>query len=138
MAGREARGGRVMDSHAGALAGLQILLVEDNRDAQQILTMLLTYCGAWVTSARTATGGLKALRRMLPHVVVSDVRLPDHDAIWLVDAARTHGIRVPFIAVSGLDFDESHLVERGFVTYLRKPVDHARLVAAILAAGPSP
>jgi DNA-binding response OmpR family regulator len=122
-----------IDSRIGALADLHVLIVEDNRDARDILAMVLQYFGAMVTAVRTAADGLSHLRSVMPDVVVADIQLPDHDAPWLTGEARRRGFTVPFIAISAGDFDATALAEQGFEAYLRKPVDHVRLVDTILA-----
>jgi DNA-binding response OmpR family regulator len=51
----------------------------------------------------------------------------------VISDARRRGIRVPFIAVSGRDFNPRELERAGFAAYLRKPLDHKKLVDTILA-----
>ena len=121
-----------MDARVGALAGLHVLVVEDNRDARQIFTALLTHFGAFVTTVETARAALRQLRALKPDVVLADIQLPDHSGSWLLSRVRGRGLDVPFIAISGADFDEAQLAASGFEAFLRKPVEHARLVEAIL------
>ena len=122
-----------MDSRVGALTGLHILVIEDDRDARDILSMVLQYFGGLVTAVKTADEGLQCLRNIIPDVVVADIQLPDHDAPWLVAEARRRGFIVPFVAISAADFDPNALAEHGFESYLRKPIDHALLVDTVLA-----
>src|SRR5713101_4287299 len=122
-----------MDSRPGVLSGLHILIVEDNADAREILSSLLGYFGAFVTGAASAAQAVGMLRAATPDVVVTDIQLGDHNATWLVREARKIPSRAPFIAVSALDRDERRLEAQGFDAYLRKPLDHRRLVDTILA-----
>jgi DNA-binding response OmpR family regulator len=122
-----------MDTRVGALAGLHVLVVEDNNDARDILSMVLQYFGALVTAAADAAGALKDLRRIAPDVVVADIQLPDHNAPWLIRATRRLPSAVPFILVSALDHDPATMSDWDFEAYLRKPVDHVKLVDTILA-----
>jgi CheY-like chemotaxis protein len=122
-----------VDSRVGDLAGLHVLVVDDNRDARHIFATVVTSFGATVTTATDAAAGLRALHRAPPDIVLCDLELPARDGIWLVHESRRQGITVPFIAISGLDFDERQLEEQGFEAYLRKPVDHEALVRAVLA-----
>ena len=103
-----------MDSRRGALTGLHIVVVEDNEDAREILRSLLGYFGASITAATGASEGLEFLGHVAPDVVVTDVRLGDQDATWLLREARKIGCHAPFIAVSGLDVDEQALSASGF------------------------
>ena len=126
-----------MNSRVGALAGLHVLVIEDDRDARDILTMVLQYFGAMITAVRRASDGLQVLRNISPDVVVADIQLPDHDARWVKRGALSRGIDVPFIAISANDYDPERLAEEGFDAYLRKPLDHGRLVDTILAVARS-
>jgi DNA-binding response OmpR family regulator len=121
------------DSRVGALTDIHVLVVEDDRDARDILCMVLRYFGAMVTAVPTAGEALRHLQNVMPDVVLADMQLPDHDAGWLTREARSQGVMVPFISVSALDFDAELVGDFGFDAYLRKPVDHIRLVDAILS-----
>ena len=122
-----------MESRRGALTGLHVVVVEDNEDSREIMRSVLGYFGASVAAATDAHEGLEILRHVDPDVVVADVRLGDETAMWLLREARQRACRAPFIAVSGLDFDESAMTANGFELFLRKPVDHVSLVEAILS-----
>jgi len=122
-----------MSSRRGALTGLHIVVAEDNEDSREILRTVLEYFGAFVTHAASAAAALRVLRGAAPDLIIADMRLGDHNATWLVREARKIPVKAPVIAISGLDFDEQRLQEHGFAAYLRKPVDHDRLVDTILA-----
>jgi len=62
------------------LAGLHIMVVEDDTHARAILGDLFSYFGASVTLAISARDGLATLRQVDPDVVVADMRLGDHTA----------------------------------------------------------
>jgi CheY-like chemotaxis protein len=125
-----------VDSRQGVLTGLHILVVEDDVDARAILKSLLGYFGAFVTVAAGVRDGARALREVAPDVVVADMILGKADAFTLLNATRGASGRVPFIAVSAQDFDAAELERAGFAAYLRKPLDHNKLVDTILAVGP--
>jgi CheY-like chemotaxis protein len=120
-------------SHHGALAGLYILVLEDDRDSRQILRQLLTYLGGSVTAVATPTEALSLLRQIEPDVVLVDMMLGRDDGLAFLQRARKRGSRVPMIAMSAQDFDREVLEGAGFVAYLRKPLDHGRLVDTVLA-----
>jgi ATP-binding cassette subfamily B protein len=120
------------DSRRGALFGIHVLVVESNEDARQILRMLLSYFGAAVTTTGSAREALRTLRHISPDVVIADMKLGDHDAFWLMRGARKLASRAPFVAVSGQDFDERQLLQDGFEAFLRKPLDHDRLIDVVL------
>jgi ATP-binding cassette, subfamily B, bacterial len=116
------------------LAGLHIVLVEDDENARIVLRDLLEYFGAAVTATASARDALGKLRRVRPDVVLADVRLGDHNAGWLLKEARRHRCGVPFVAVTAYDYDERALRAQGFAAMLRKPLDHGTLLHAVRAA----
>jgi len=109
-------------------------VVEDDDNARAILRDLFKYLGASVTVAASARDGLSRLRRQTPDVVVADVRLPDHNAPWLLREARARSYDAPFVAVTGYEFEERTLRAQGFTALLRKPLDRDRLVDAVVTA----
>jgi ATP-binding cassette subfamily B protein len=117
-----------------ALSGVFVLVVEDNDDARHILESLLTYLGALVSTAASASDALNVLSQIKADVVVCDVNLGDNDALWLIQQVRVHQPHVPFIAVSGQDYDEYEMRRAGFAASLTKPVRHELLVDKILGA----
>ncbi len=120
-----------MGSPPGVLAGVHVLVVDDNRDARTIFTHVLEHHGALVTARHNAESAVQVLRETRVDLVLTDMRLPDRDGTWVLTRARELGVTAPFIAVSGQDYDEAHLRRDGFTTYLRKPVDQGLLVAAV-------
>jgi CheY-like chemotaxis protein len=122
-----------VDSRGAVLLGLHILVVEDNHDARAILRVLLDYYGALVTEAATSDDAVRTLEQVIPDVVVADMLLGTEDALLLLREVRKRGFRAPFIAVSAQDFDTEQLAAAGFEAYLRKPIDHQRLIDTILA-----
>jgi CheY-like chemotaxis protein len=118
----------------GVLHGIHVLVVEDDTDAREIVGVVLAHFGASVATARTVREALRLMEHIAASVVVTDMALgPAGDGTRLLREARCHGYTVPFIAVSGMDFDERQLLRDGFEAYLRKPLDHPTLVDTILA-----
>ena len=116
------------------LSGIFVLVVEDDEDARYILDSFLTYLGAFVWAAASAEAARSILGQLKADVVVCDVNLGDNDALWLVQHAREHQLSTPFIAVSGQDYDEHEMRQRGFAASLTKPVRPEVLVSTILRA----
>ena len=114
------------------MAGLSVLVAEDDEDARDILTSLLTHFGAHVQAVRTTTEALSTLQQWAPDVVIADMILGRSDGFALLRQARKNRTAAPFIAVSGRDFDPEDLKTAGFASYLRKPLDHKKLVETIV------
>ncbi len=122
---------------ADALAGLRVLVVDDDADARELLQTLLEEAGAEVETADSAEAGLAALRRARPHVLVSDIGMPNEDGISFVRRVRQldpeEGGRIPSIALTAYtrSEDRTKALAAGFTTHIGKPVDPTDLVAAV-------
>jgi two-component system, chemotaxis family, CheB/CheR fusion protein len=111
------------------LSGLTLLVVDDNNDALQALTTLLTLCGAHVLRAGTASAALAYLDTVAKiDVLVSDLSMPQMNGFELIQRVRRHPSRhrLPAIAISGVYTDA-----KGFDRFLSKPLDFDPLCAAI-------
>ena len=121
-----------------SLIGVQVLVVDDDPEACELLATILGYCGALVATAMSADAGLTSARSVVPDVIVCDIVMEHHDGYWFLAALRKQpgGADVPVIAVTG--YDEVNRAERtlaaGFNGHVRKPIDPwelARLVGAL-------
>jgi len=121
-----------------SLLGVQVLVIDDDPEACDLLAAILGYCGALVTSASSADAGLASLARVVPDVVVCDIVMATHDGYWFLSALRRlpAAAAVPVVAVTG--YEEAHTAERtlsaGFDGHARKPIDPwelARLVGTL-------
>jgi CheY-like chemotaxis protein len=121
-----------------SLVGVQVLVIDDDAEACELLATILGYCGALVTTATTADAGLASITRVVPDVVVCDIVMATHDGYWFLSALRRlpGAATLPVIAVTG--YDDVHSAERtlsaGFNGHVRKPIDPwelARLVGAL-------
>jgi CheY-like chemotaxis protein len=123
------------------VARLHVLIVEDDRDARELLAEYLRSCGASVRTAASTAAALAALqRRGRPDVIISDISLPDEDGYALLARIRqmSRVADVPAIALSGhrADAEERARAGRaGFQAYLEKPVDLEKLSQAHPRAG---
>src|SRR5439155_20761935 len=70
------------------LEGLNILVVEDDRDTSQVLESLVAACGARPTTAPSVAEALEVLARHRFDVLVSDIGLPDDDGYTLIRRIR--------------------------------------------------
>jgi DNA-binding response OmpR family regulator len=119
---------------AQPLAGVSVLLVEDNTDAREILEAFLRFVGASVRSAVNADEGFELFKRSPPAVVITDIVLPGHDGMWLLEQIRASTAHLPVIALTGrvLPADTVRLRSAGFDEHLAKPVDLNEVIAAIV------
>jgi DNA-binding response OmpR family regulator len=126
------------DGPSGALTatdGLRLLVVDDNRDAADTLSLLLHYWGHQPVVAYDAATALRAAVAEPPDAVLLDLGLPGCDGFGIAERLRqTHGLgTVPLVALTGWA-DQEHRVraaECGFDLYLVKPVDELDLQAVL-------
>ena len=111
----------------------RVLVVDDEADFLATYERLLRRQGYDVVTAMSCAAGLAALAGEPPHLVISDLRLPDGDGLDVVRAA--HGARdpVPVIVVTGYPSDETRraALAAGATTFVAKPFAAAVLLAAI-------
>jgi CheY-like chemotaxis protein len=119
-----------------ALAGLKILLVEDDPLSREALELVLSAHGASVNSADSVPQALNLLEGDLPTVLISDIGLPGADGYELIRHVRHReaavGARIAALAVSGFsDVSSERARAAGFDGFLSKPVDIETLVARV-------
>src|SRR5215471_8101390 len=128
-------------SQIGPLAGVHVLIVDDNRDARDLLQMVLVADGATVTTCDSAWDALQAVHRDVPAVLVSDVVMPRENAFWLIREIRKlpplRGGNIPALAVTAYSalFTAPQALAAGFDAFLERPVERWELcrVVAMLA-----
>ena len=120
------------------LTGVRVLVVDDEPDARRLIARILQSCGAEVAAAASIDEALDALRRMpRPHVLISDLGIPDHDGYDLIRAVRglppAEGGTIPAAALSAFarSEDRRRAMMAGFQTHVAKPVEPAELLAVV-------
>jgi len=124
-------------SEPGALAGIRILIVDDDRDMCDALQYLLESYGAEVRTATSAAEALAELERSRPDVLLSDIAMPGESGYDLMRklAAREGSEAPPAAALSSFakETDREQAVAAGFRTLLAKPIEPDALVAVVAA-----
>jgi PAS domain S-box-containing protein len=124
-----------------SLAGLSVLVVDDDSDARELMRVVLGSFGAEIVLARSVRQALEILTGpsggQWVDVLVSDIGMPEEDGYDLIrkvrsmDSAR-EGM-LPAIALSGyarLD-ERDRALAQGYQAYLVKPVRSAELIAVV-------
>ena len=117
---------------APAPGSLRILLVEDHVDTLRLTARLLASFGHQVVAVESAPAALEAARREAFDLVISDLGLPEMSGLELMQQLRAQH-HLKGIALSGYGTDEDIARSRaaGFAEHLVKPVDFAKLQAAM-------
>jgi PAS domain S-box-containing protein len=121
-----------------SVAAVQILVVDDEQDARQLLAVWLESGGAYVTTASSAAEALSCLTNEDVQVLVADIGMPDEDGYTLIRKLREHErahqqTRLPPIAVTAYAaaHDRDEALSAGYDVHLPKPVDRDVLLGAI-------
>ena len=119
------------------LRGIRVLVVDDEADAREMLSMILEEAGADVTAASCADDAVAAFERFHPAVVVSDIGMPKGDGYSLIrrlralegDAAGT----TPAVALTAFarEEDRTQALGAGFQAHLPKPIEPGELTGII-------
>ncbi len=121
-----------------ARQSLRVLLVDDNRDAVDLMAHALSLQGHQVSVAYTPEEALDLAERMRPQAAVLDVGLPGMDGQELARRLRARlGADCLLVALSGYgqDSDRARAKEAGFAHYLVKPATVEQLQAVLAGAG---
>ncbi len=121
----------------------RVLVVDDEADFLATYERLLRRLGYEVITAMSRAAGLAAVAEKRPHLVISDLRLPDGDGLDVVRAARGVPDPPPVIVVTGYPSDETRraAIAAGATAFFTKPFAAAGLLAAVqssLASHPRP
>ena len=126
------------------LAGLRVLVVDDDRETRELIKTILEEGGADVCAVPSVSKAVEALERHGPDVLVSDIAMPERDGYELIRYVRsrkTSGASVPALALTAFarSEDRSRALLAGFQMHAAKPVEPAQLVAMVasLARRPS-
>ena len=119
------------------LDGIRVLVVDDDAEALDLATTILTGAGAEVRISTSATDGLDALTQWRPHVLVSDIEMPGEDGYSLIKRVRAlepgAGGRTPAVALTayGRTQDRMLSLTAGYNMHVPKPVDPSELTTII-------
>jgi signal transduction histidine kinase/ActR/RegA family two-component response regulator len=123
------------------LAGLKVLVVDDDPDARELVAYVLQNCGSQPSSAASAEEALELFARERPDVVVSDAAMPGVDGYELIRRIRAlpleSGGHTPAAVLTafGRAEDRRRGLDAGFQIHVTKPVEPAELVAVVAALG---
>ena len=122
---------------AKPLAGVRVLVVDDQEDAREMLAMVLQHAGALVTTAGSAAEALKICGDEKIDVLVSDIGMPEEDGYTLIGRVRSlpsnGGGRTPAIALTAYatEEDQKRALAEGFEAHVAKPVEPSELVTVV-------
>jgi PAS domain S-box-containing protein len=127
----------ISQNHISSLEGLKVLLVDDETDGRELVTIMLEIIGVQVKSASSASEALQTFAEWRPDILVSDIGMPAEDGYSLIRKVRAlppeQGGNVPAAALTGYASKEDHLeaLSAGYHSHIKKPVELEELIAVV-------
>jgi CheY-like chemotaxis protein len=112
------------------LDAVRILLVDDDPDGRKIVRIILTHAGAEVTTAASAMEAWQQFEQLQPHLVVTDIAMPQMDGYALAKRIREVKPAQKIIALTAFPRGRAGMQDELFDNYLTKPVDPVALIEA--------
>jgi PAS domain S-box-containing protein len=119
------------------LAGIQILVVDDDDDTRDFHTFVLEQAGAMVTAVTSAKEALQVLAESESDMLLSDIGMPEMDGYMLMRQVRAlqanQAKQIPAIALTAYagEINQQQALESGFQKHLSKPVEPEELIKEI-------
>ena len=121
------------------LAGARVLVVDDEKDTLEIVSMLIRSHGAETAAAASVPEAMEQLIQFRPDAVVSDLAMPGEDGHVFIRKVRAlpadRGGAVPALALSAHVYgeDRERALAAGFNAFLPKPVGPRALIDCLRA-----
>jgi len=121
------------------LDGVKVLLVDNDADTLQVVRAMLDGSKAVVQTATSVNEAMEMLVWYNPHVLVSDLAMPDEDGYSLIRKVRTlgadKGYQIPAIALTSYVRveDRTRALAAGFNMFVPKPLQPDELITAIVS-----
>jgi signal transduction histidine kinase/ActR/RegA family two-component response regulator len=119
------------------LHGLRVLVIDDDPDSRETVSMILEAAGAAITRADSANSGLKRMREGGVDVIVSDIGMPERDGFAFIHDVRRHPDpklrQTPAVALTAFarDEDRRRILSAGYQKHVPKPVTASQLVQSV-------
>jgi CheY-like chemotaxis protein/two-component sensor histidine kinase len=121
-----------------SLAGLRVLIVDDEPDTRGLLRKVLEGCDSEVMTVGSAAEAVEAFIEWNPDVLISDIGMPEEDGYQLISKLRAleaGGMvgRIPAIALTAYARVEDRVraLNAGFQVHVPKPIEPAELIAVV-------
>jgi signal transduction histidine kinase len=125
------------DERFADLAGVRVLVLDDEPDTREALSAVLERSGAEVTAVATVAEALAFLSRDATDVVLSDIAMPVEDGYHFIEELRRRpkdkGGRLPAIALTAHagSAERIRILRAGFDEFLAKPIEAGRLASIV-------
>ncbi|MGL5818292.1 MAG: response regulator transcription factor [Phycicoccus sp.] len=116
-------------------SAVRVLVVDDESNLTELLSMALRYEGWEVRTAASGTSAVRAARQFSPDAVVLDMMLPDFDGLEVLRRMRSTDPDVPVLFLTAKDAVEDRVagLTAGGDDYVTKPFSLEEVVARLRA-----
>lgn len=116
--------------------GWRIVVVDDEPDSQIVASMMLEMAGAEVLTADDGQQGLSVIRDNNPHLVISDLSMPNLDGWGMMRELNkdrsTMDIPVIALTAHAMSGDRERAIRAGFANYITKPLDPDKFLGQLV------
>lgn len=123
-----------MRERADCTTDISILVVEDEEQARETLSLMLTmrFPGIKLYTAENGRIGLELYRRHLPELVITDINMPQMSGMEMARTIHKVDPTVSIIVMSAHNLqDQLDVVELAIAHFIPKPIDRDSLFAAV-------
>lgn len=120
-----------------SLAGLKVLVVDDEIDSLDLVKIFLEESGARVSTAQSVAEALENIKQSVPDVIVSDIGMPGVNGYEFIENVRRlvpeKGGNIPAVALTAYarTQDREAALQYGFQTHIAKPVEMKELITTV-------
>lgn len=128
----------ILSANSVDLAGLKVLVVDDDPDSRDLVAFLLQEYGVEVIVVASAAEVLKTLTITQPDILLCDIGMPDMDGYMLMRQIRAmppeQGGQIPAIALTAYagESNQKLALNAGFQCHLAKPVEPMDVISVII------
>jgi PAS domain S-box-containing protein len=121
------------------LAGVRVMVVDDEEDARRLVREVLEVAGATVEDAGSGAEALERLKHASFDVLIADLGMPRMDGLTLIRHIRRHpdtrvsGMPAAALTAYARSEDRTLALQSGFQLHMAKPIEPAELMAAVAA-----
>ena len=132
------------EQRPASLNGMRVLIVDDEADARELVTVMLGHCGAEMKAAASSGEALEIIENWKPDVLIADIGMPVEDGYGLITRLRAlpkeRGGSTPALALTAYAGTEDRVraLSAGYQVHLSKPVDRVELAAVVAKLGLRP
>ena len=127
----------VMCDRSFQLNGLRVLVVDNDPDSRDLLTMVFEPYDVETIAAKSALEALEILKQVQPDLLISEIALPKEDGYSLISKVKVleiqRQVRIPAIALTvyAREDDRARALSVGFEKHLPKPFDIDELIETV-------